>query len=39
VHRTGGRKADNTARRLLDHVMIHTVVSQSDSYANIARFR
>ncbi|AEP28482.1 hypothetical protein GNIT_0328 [Glaciecola nitratireducens FR1064] len=39
MHRTGGRKADNTAGRSLDQIMIHTVMSQSDSYANIARLR
>jgi hypothetical protein len=39
VHRTGGRKADNTAGRSLDQIMIHTVMSQSDYYANIARLR
>lgn len=39
MHRTGGRKADNTAGHPLDQIMIHTVMSQSDSYANIARLR
>lgn len=39
MHRTGGRKADNTADRAIDPIMIHTVMSQSNSYANIDCFR
>jgi hypothetical protein len=39
VHRTGGRKVDHTAGRAIDLIMIHAVMSRSDSYANITHFR
>lgn len=39
MYRAGGRKADNTADHSIDPIIIHTVMSQSDSYANITCFR